>query len=142
VLCRTSAAAVGIVDVMQRIWAMVSYLYTSEEPFSRNRNFAAHEDPRFARAVSLHRHLRGLASDLQRLARTRGRLWVETVRDDEHDLVRLTLEGITGRRTTLLHPEAWRILRTRSDVATALDTLLHATAATPGHPHADAAPPR
>ena len=117
---------------------MVSFLFTSDEPFSRNRNFDAHEDPRFARAVSLHRHLRGLASDLLRLARTRGRLWVETVPDDDTSGVRLTLEGVTGRRITNLHPEAWHILRTRPEVAVAVDTLLRATDAT----HAGTSTPR
>lgn len=85
---------------------MAAHLLLQETPFSRNRNFEAFTDPRFARALALYRRLRALLSDLERAAQEGTRVVIT------EDARRVRLEFASPRysRTAFVERSAWNVL--------------------------------
>lgn len=85
---------------------MAAHLLLQETPFSRNRNFEAFTDPRFARAIALYRRLRALLSDLERADKEGTRVVIT------EDARRVRLEFASPRysRTAFVERPAWNVL--------------------------------
>ncbi|MEL6180015.1 MAG: hypothetical protein AAFS10_13735 [Myxococcota bacterium] len=95
-----------------------------EEGMSRNKNFAAFEDPRLRRATRIVRHLRSIQHDLRRYGRgcivslepvspaedghTRPNPWGPAA---ESRCLLLVMEHLRSRRTAYLTEEEVRLLR-------------------------------
>lgn len=101
------------------IYEMAAHLLLSETHFSRNRNFEAYDDPRFARAIALYRRLRALLSDLERSAKDGTRVVVS----EEPQRVRLDFHGDRYSRTAFVERASWNVLmlhpRTQAALAAA-----------------------
>lgn len=85
---------------------MAAHLLLQELPFSRNRNYEAFKDPRFARAIALYRRLRALLSDLERADKEGTRL---VVTEDARQ-VRLDFASVRYSRTAFVDRSAWNVL--------------------------------
>lgn len=95
---------------MGRLYEMTAHLLLAETPLSRNRNFEAFNDPRFARAIALHRRLRALLSDLERATRDGTRLFLAEETRAGRTSVRLELTGERYRRTCFMEKPAFDVL--------------------------------
>lgn len=91
--------------------------------FSRNKNFAAHEDVMVKRAVRLYRHLRSIERDL--LAADDGETSLEAViRAGDLVTVRLSYPSNGGHRESYLSAAEWELLLDSARVAEILRRLL------------------
>ena len=77
---------------------------------SRNRNFAAYEDPLMQRAARIYRHLKSVEQTL--LALGEGSVRLERAERDAHGALTLELVMDDGkiRRTSVLSATEWEIL--------------------------------
>lgn len=108
---------------MGRVYEMAARLLLAEKPFSRNRNFEAFADPRFARAIALYRQLRALLSDLERAANDGALLCIaEEIRGGCTSL-RFEMHGKRYRRTCFLDQPAWDVLMMHPSARDAVATL-------------------
>lgn len=89
---------------------MAAHLLLQETPFSRNRNFEAFDDPRFARAIALYRRLRALLSDLERAVATSAKDGTRVVVTEEANRVRLDFDSASYVRTAFIERPAWNVL--------------------------------
>ena len=95
---------------MGRVYEMAAHLLLAETPFSRNRNFEAFDDPRYARAIGLYRRLRALLSDLERAMKDGTRLFIAEETRAGRTSVRLELTSERYRRTCFVEQPAWEVL--------------------------------
>jgi hypothetical protein len=88
------------------VYEMAAHLLLQEQPFSRNRNYEAFNDPRFSRAIALYRRLRALLSDLERANKDGTRVVVT----EDANRVRLDFASDRYARTAFVERPAWNIL--------------------------------
>lgn len=96
-----------------------------EVDFSRNRNFAAYEDPKVKRALRIARHLQSVERDL--LAADGEEVTLTAVEQNEGEVVvRLAYRSGKGRRVSFLTPQEWMLLLESDRVREVLERLLDA----------------
>ena len=108
---------------MGRLYEMAAHLLLAETSLSRNRNFAAFNDPRFASALALHRRLRALLSDLERALTDGTRLFVAEETRAGRTAVRLEMQGKQYRRTCFVEKPAWDVLMMHPRARSAVEVL-------------------
>jgi hypothetical protein len=108
---------------MDRVYEMAAHLFLADAPFSRNRNFAAFTDPRFARAIAVYRRCRALLSDLERALVDGTQLRVVEEARAGRRSVRLELRGERYRRTCFLDKAVWDVLMLHSSARRAVTDL-------------------
>lgn len=92
--------------------------------FSRNKNFAAYEDPRVKRAVRIYRHLQSVEEDLLAVE-PQGSVELEAIeREEGRVVVRLSFADRGGRRISYLTPSEWALLLENDRVTDMLRRLL------------------
>ena len=98
-------------------------LRDKDAKLSRNRNFAAYEDPTVQHAARIFRHLRSVEQDLLRLEPGQVRL---SGARREGEMLELELELDDGkvRRTSVLSAMEWGLLLENSAVSERLEQLL------------------
>ena len=98
-------------------------LRDKDAKLSRNRNFAAYEDPTVQHAARIFRHLRSVEQDLLRLEPGQVRL---SGARREGEMLELELELDDGkvRRTSVLSAVEWGLLLENSAVSERLEQLL------------------
>lgn len=94
---------------MDRLHAMALHLFVQEPKMSRNRHFAAYDDPRYRAALALNRRLRALLQALLAARRDGGRLVVEHGERRGEPAVRLLVTLRQGRQASVLSAEEWRV---------------------------------
>ncbi len=98
--------------MQQLMYKMVARMLVERDALSRNKNFAAFDDPRLARATRIVRHLRALQEDL-RVAGPRGCVRItrlEGARDGRHVCLEIDQPEIRGSRRAILNDEEVRLL--------------------------------
>lgn len=105
-------------------YEMAAHLLLAERPFSRNRNLAAFDDPRFRPALALYRRLRALVRDLERAGLdVDSRLVVHEEERAGRPSVRLHLTSPRARRTAWLERPAWDLLLRHPGARAAVQAL-------------------
>jgi hypothetical protein len=101
---------------------LVQRLHAPGAPLSRNRHFHTFETPEGRAALRISRRLRSLAKDLQSCAGEGGRVRCAPSAPGEAGEVKiqLTLERLSGRRTSLLTRDEFELLSELPGVAAAL----------------------
>jgi len=103
--------------------ALVAHLFVGDITFSRNRNFAAFDDPRFREAISVTRRLRGLLLDLEKLASSSGALVVASIQHAGRPAVRLELSAKHGKRVSYLRDDEWEVFCAHARAGALVDAL-------------------
>jgi hypothetical protein len=98
-------------------------LRDKDAQLSRNRNFAAYEDPTVQHAARIFRHLRSVEEDLLRLGSEQVRL-MGARREGEGLVLELELDDGKVRRTSMLSAAEWGLLLENSAVSDRLEQLL------------------
>lgn len=96
--------------MMPPLYEMAAHLLLAETPFSRNRNHAAYDDPRFKSAIALYRRLRALVSDLERARVDGSRIAVVEETHAGRPSVRIDFTAPRARRSCWLEKPAWEVL--------------------------------
>ena len=91
-------------------YQIAARLLTSEPPASRNKHFAAYQDPHSKRAYALYRRLRALVVELEDAERAGIAIVVEPRRRAGRDIMRLSWATPTARRAAWLELPAWNAL--------------------------------
>lgn len=93
-------------------YQLAARLLTSEPPASRNKHFAAFQDPDTKRAYALYRRLRALVAELEAAEQAGVAIHVEQRTRAGKDTVRLVWETASARRAAWLERPAWEVLLT------------------------------
>ena len=109
--------------------AIAEHLLHSGVPFSRNRHFAAYDDPLFRRGLALYRRLVALIAELETAARQGAVLSVAPATRRGVNMVLLQWELPRARRTAWLDADVWAILTRHPAAQQHLDVLSR------GRPH-------
>lgn len=115
---------------------MAAHLLLQETPFSRNRNFEAFDDPRFARAIALYRRLRALLSDLERAVAASakgGKDGTRVVVTEEANRVRLDFDSASCVRTAFIERPAWNVLMLHPRARAVVEALSKSTSNSTGN---------
>lgn len=102
---------------------MARVLFLREPRLSRNRNFSAHQDPRFERAIALDRRLRALLAALERARAEEGRVRIDRGLHAGRPAVRVIVETARGRQASFLLEPEWEIFVSHPSVADHLAAL-------------------
>lgn len=95
-------------------------LLASEPPVSRNKHFAAFQDPHTKRGYALYRRLRALVAELAEAERAGAVVVVERRRRSGREVVRLVWDSARARRAAWLELPAWQALLTHPTAARVL----------------------
>jgi hypothetical protein len=106
-------------DVDPFVRQLVQRLHAPGAPLSRNRHFHTFETPEGRAALRISRRLRSLARDIQACAGEGGRVRCTPSEPGEAGEVKvqLTLERLSGRRTSLVTRDEFELLRDLPGVA-------------------------
>lgn len=104
---------------------LVQRLHAPGAPLSRNRHFHTFETPEGRTALRISRRLRSLARDVLACTGEGGQVRVRPSDAGEAGELKLqlTLERLSGRRTSLLTKDEFELLRELPKVAGALGTF-------------------
>lgn len=106
-------------------YQIAARLLVSEPPTSRNKHFAAFQEPHTKRGYALYRRLRALVAELEAAERAGARVLVERRTRAGREIVRLVWDSASARRAAWLELPAWQVLITHPSAA----RVLGATAA-------------
>ncbi len=91
-------------------YQIAARLLTSEAPASRNKHFAAYQDPQTRRGFALYRRLRALVAELEDAERAGIAIVVEPRTRAGRDAMRLVWSTASARRAAWLELPAWHAL--------------------------------
>ncbi|MBI1945151.1 MAG: hypothetical protein HYS27_05615 [Deltaproteobacteria bacterium] len=95
-------------------------LLVSEPPVSRNKHFAAFQEPHTKRGYALYRRLRALVAELEDAERANVAVAVERRTRAGREIVRLVWDHASVRRAAWLELPAWQALLTHPTAARVL----------------------
>lgn len=105
-------------------YELAARLLVSEPPSSRNRHFAAYQDPQTRRAYALYRRLRALVLELEEAERQGVSIAVEPRSRGGVAVMRLVWESARARRAAWLELPAWQALHAHPSAARILGPLV------------------
>lgn len=111
-----TAAAAGATTAVD----IAAHLLEHGIPFSRNRHFAAYEDPLFARGLALARRLRALAVAMKKAHARGGKISVEQVVRGSERRVRIHIVDDRLRQTSVLERAAFGVLERLDELRSVL----------------------
>lgn len=110
-------------------YEIAARLLVSQPPTSRNKNFAAFQDPHTRRAYALYRRLRALVAELEEAERQGEPVVVEPRTRAGQPCMRLMWQTANARRAAWLELPAWQALHAHPSAARILGTTPAGTAA-------------
>ncbi len=101
-------------------YQIAARLLVSEPPASRNKHFAAYQDPQTRRGFALYRRLRALLAELEAAEREGAPIAVERRVRAGKETMRLVWSSARARRAAWLELPAWEALLTHPVAARVL----------------------